>query len=94
MRRLLLALDPTDAYVRVPEEAVVAVLGPAAHSLSKIDWNGSTLRVFTVDLIERTEVIADGGRPSGDVPERKRQGLGENETIQVEIGSEPLRRIS
>ena len=83
VRRSLLALDGTDTFVRVPEEAVVAVLGPGAHDFIRIDWNGSALRVFAVDLTERTDAIGCGGTRADDLPTLERQGLSESESIQT-----------
>jgi hypothetical protein len=65
VREPLLGVDRNGAFARVPSEALVLVLGAADHEFTEIEWNRSVLRVFTADLIQRTEVIVHGstGKP-------------------------------
>ena len=60
VREPLLGVDRSGAFARVPSKARVSVLGAVAHQFTEIEWNQSVLRVFTADLIERTEVIVHG----------------------------------
>ena len=47
-------VDRSGAFVRLPLEALVIVLDQLPDGFTEIEWNRAVLRVFTVDLTERT----------------------------------------
>jgi hypothetical protein len=58
-----LAIDPPGAtkFLHVPDGSWVTVIGETSdgNQLVSVDWDGRTVLMFTRDLIERGERIAD-----------------------------------
>jgi hypothetical protein len=78
VRQPLLGLDRSGDFVRVPIEALVVVLRKTTPSFTEIEWNQSILRVFTVDLAERTDLTVRDGRPTCDARQLKRASLADD----------------